>query len=262
MSTRKASGPLEDALGQLPAALRAKIITAYLELKKAALEGRFDAAGLNAGKLCEGVLRLLQKEILGTYTPFGKQLPNFADECRKVIGTSAPSVSESLRVLVPRALVFVYTMRSKRGIGHVGGDVDANVIDVATLTRVADWIICELVRVYHSLSLEEAQDIVDGLATREIPEIWEVDGKKRVLNPGLTKKTQTLLLLYSDPSSAVLIEDLCSWVEYANIAHYRRDVLRPMHKARLIEYDEEVGSVRLSPSGVKEVEDLRKRGAT
>jgi hypothetical protein len=260
MSTLKPSAsPLERALGGIPKDFRPKLVGAYLALKEAARDERHDVAGLNAGKFCEAVVRLLQKETSGSFTPFGKQIPNFADECRAIITSNSPSTPESLRVVVPRALVFVYTMRSKRGIGHVGGDVDANGIDVATMARVADWIVCELIRVYHSLSLEEAQDLVDGLVIREMPEIWEVDGKKRILRNGLNVKNQTLLLLYSEPSSAVLAEDLCSWVEYTTLSLYRRDVLRPMHRARLIEYDEDVGSVRLSPTGTKEAEEVRRR---
>jgi hypothetical protein len=60
-------------------------------------------------------------------------------------------------------------MRNKRGIGHVGGDLDANSIDISAMAKVADWTVCELIRLYHGLSLEEAQDIVDGLAVRQLP---------------------------------------------------------------------------------------------
>lgn len=161
---------------------------------------------------------------------------------------------ESLRVVVPRALVFIYTMRSKRGIGHIGGDVDANTIDIATMVRTADWIICELIRVYHTLSLEEAQDLVDGISVRQLPDIWEVNGKKRVLRPGLTAKQQTLFLLYHEPTSVVLAEDLYTWVEYDQLRTYRRDVLTPLHNARLIEFDKENDAVHLSPTGAHEVE--------
>lgn len=253
------TSPLEQALAGVSNEFRSKLVTAYLAIKAAAVLDRDEVAGLNAGKFCEAVLRLLQKEVSGTFTPFGKQIPNFADECRAIITASASTVPESIRVVVPRALVFVYTMRSKRGIGHVGGDVDANGIDIATMTRVADWIVCELIRVFHRLSLEEAQDLVDSLAVREMPEIWEVDGKKRILHSGLNFREQTLLLLYSDPSSAILAEDLCSWVEYSKLALYRRDVLRPLHKSRFIEFDEETDSVRLSPSGSQEAEVVRRR---
>jgi hypothetical protein len=124
------------------------------------------------------VLRFLQHEITGKYTPFNKQIGNFADECRALITSTNTAVTESLRIVMPRALVFVYTVRNKRGIGHVGGDVDANRIDAMTITRNCDWIVCELIRVYHNLSLEEAQDLVDGLAQRTIPDIWHVGGKK------------------------------------------------------------------------------------
>lgn len=263
MSTSKHSGsPLEASLSGIPDTFRERLVESYLELKDAASHERHDLAGLNAGKFCETVLRFAQQEVLGTFTPFGQKIASFTDDCRKIITAHAPTVAESVRVLIPRALVFVYSMRNKRGIGHVGGDVDANAIDIATMARVADWIICELIRVYHKLSLEEAQDLVDGLAVRAMPDIWEVDGKKRVLRKGLNIKSQTLLLLYSDPSSTVLDEDLREWVEYATLALYRRDVLRPLHKSRLVEYDEEVGSVRLSPSGVQEAEALRRASNT
>lgn len=37
----------------------------------------------------------------------------------------------SLRLVIPKAVSLIYTLRNKRGIGHVGGDVDANAIDGA-----------------------------------------------------------------------------------------------------------------------------------
>lgn len=151
--------------------------------------------------------------------------------------------------------MFLYTIRNKRGIGHIGGDVDANKIDLAAMLTTADWIICELIRIFHGLSLEEAQDLVDGISFKKIPAIWDVAGKKRVLKSGLSNQHQTLLLLYSDVESTVLSEDLCGWVEYANLAMYKKRVLLPLHDKRLIEYDRESEVVYLSPLGAKEVEE-------
>jgi hypothetical protein len=145
-------------------------------------------------------------------------------------------------------------MRSKRGIGHVGGDVDANRVDIATMTRVADWVVCELIRTYHKLSLEAAQELVDALAARETPDIWEVEGQRRVLRSDLTMKQKTLLVLHAEPTTAASVDDLCSWLECGKHAVYRRDVLRPLHKTRLVEFNEMTGIVRLSPLGVSEVE--------
>lgn len=254
MSTPKPESPLEQALAGVPTQFRKRLLTAYESLKRDHAEGRYEAAGLAAGKFCEVGLRLLQHVVLGSSTPFGSRISNFADECRKLVTSPTKPAVESLRAVVPRALVFMYTMRSKRGIGHVGGDVDSNHIDSATLARLADWVICEVIRVYHGLSLEEAQDLVDALATRTLPDIWEVAGKKRVLRAGLSASQEVLLLLYQDPSSFVLTEDLCEWIEYSQPSMFKRNVLRPLHKKRLIEFDEESGVVYLSPTGVREVE--------
>lgn len=254
-NTSSSKSPLESALAKLPAPFRSKIVQPFLDSKKKLGEGNFEGVGLASGKFCESVLRLLQHETTGASIPFGQKIPDFSIECRKIIDSPKGSASESLRIVMPRALVFVYTVRNKRGIGHVGGDVDANRIDAVTIARACDWVVCELIRVYHNLSLEEAQDIVDNLSERHLPDVWSVGGKKRILRAGLPFKDQVLLLCYSDQSSSVFVADLFEWVEYSNASVFRRDVIRPLHKARLIEYDSESELVTLSPKGVHEVEE-------
>lgn len=247
---------LNNALKGIEKNIRKRLVDSYIDLKRNLAESRHEATGLGAGKLCEAAIRHLQVRAFGSSTPFGKNIPNFADECRKII--SAPSganITESEKAILPRALVFLYTMRNKRGIGHVGGDVDPNAIDGALIGRTADWIVCELIRVHHNLSLEEAQDLVDGLAVRQLPDVWEVSGKKRVLRDGLAAKDQLLLLMYSCKDQSVLTEDLVSWVEYSNPAVLRSRILGALHKGRFVEWDRESEFVTLSPKGAKYVED-------
>ena len=254
MSTSSHNPDLDPTLSGIQARYRSKITAAYLDLKKNHLEARIDAAGLAAGKFCEAVLRHLQFVVTGTSTPFNRRIPNFADACRQLITSPTGSASESERTVIPRALIFAYTMRNKRGIGHVGGDVDANRIDLAVLSAVADWVVCELIRLYHGLSLEEAQDLVDGISIRRLPAIWEVAGRKRVLQDGLSAKDQVLLILYSSKDS-ILVEDLLAWVEYKRMDHFKHKVLKPLHDKRLIEFDRESDCIHLSPKGASDVEE-------
>jgi hypothetical protein len=113
MSTPKPESPLLQALAGVPSQFRQKLVKAYEDLKRDHAEGRYENAGLAAGKFCEVVIRVLQHALTGAFTTFGTKIPNFADECRKLITTPAGSSPESLRTVVPRALVFMYTMRSK-----------------------------------------------------------------------------------------------------------------------------------------------------
>jgi hypothetical protein len=249
---------LEIALNNIPHKFREKIINTFLEIKKRAslanYNSDYDSLGLSLGKFSEIILRLVQLEVTGTYTPFGEHIKNFAQIVDALSKTDKSKSSDSLRILIPRALNFLYTVRNKRAIGHVGGDVEANEIDMSTSVRIADWIMCELIRIYHKLSIEEAQDIVDTISTRSLPVIWEVNGKKRILRTDLNYKEKVLLLLYSEPQNGILIEDLFEWVEYSSLSMFKSAVIKPLHDGRLIEFDKEFETVHISPLGNNIVE--------
>ena len=247
---------LHDAILGIEERLRKRLIDTYLDVKEAYAQGQYDACGLRAGKFCEVVLRILQHELTGSHVPLGQKLPNFTDECRSLEKLPKSAGNESVRVMLPRAIDFVYTLRNKRDIGHVGGDVDANEIDAATCSRTVDWCVAELIRLYHGVSLEEAQELIDALAVRQLPAIWEISGRKRVLRNGLSLRQQTLCLLYSDPHTAVASEDLVEWIDTARPADFKARVLRPMHTERLIEYDRTTETVMLSPLGAERAETL------
>jgi len=254
MSTPKPKSPLKVALANVPHEFRSRIIKAYLALKSRHAENKHDAAGLSAGKLCEAVVRLLQYQLKKSFTPFGQQLATVSGECERFTQLPKTAGNDSLRIVLPRAVSLLYTLRNKRGIGHVGGDVDANAIDGMTIARISDWIVCELIRVFHNMSLEEADALINSLASRDIPDVWEVGGRKRVLRTDLDFKQKTLLLLYSDTEVAMMAEDLFAWSKYSNFAVYKRRVLGELDRENLIDYDRDTDTVILSPLGVKRVE--------
>lgn len=254
MSTHQPKTFLDGALSGIPKGIRTRLIDAHIKVRAALVDGNFDNVGQRAGHFCECALRALQHELTGSFTPFGQRLPTFHDECIRLQGLPKTAGPESLRIVLPRALDFLYTLRNKRGIGHVGGDVDANEIDAVTCRRICDWAVCELTRVFHNLSLEEAQSVLDALAVRELPQVWRVSGKRRILDPSLDYKSQVLLLLHGEIDSTALTEDLFEWVEHPRMSNFRSRVLGALHEMRLVEYDRSTETVTLSPAGAKKVE--------
>jgi hypothetical protein len=174
------------------------------------------------------------------------------DACKAL--ESEAQLSRSLRIQIPRMLVALYEVRNNRGVGHVGGEVDPNKMDATTVVAMSKWLVAELVRVFHAMDASSAADAVDALIERDLPIIWEVNGKKRVLAPKLSLADKTLLLLYSEPGE-VAEGTLRGWVEASNPTAYRRDILQKAHRARLIEYDAENRTARISPSGMRVVEN-------
>jgi hypothetical protein len=150
-------------------------------------------------------------------------------------------------------LIGLYEIRNNRGVGHVGGDVNPNEMDSRVVLEMSKWIMAELVRLFHNLTTNEATKVVESLVERTIPVVWIIDGRRRVLKLGLQKKDEVLLLLYSstDPVSE---RDLLEWVEHSNASVFRDNVLKRLHRDRLIEFDEANGEAHISPRGIAYVE--------
>lgn len=255
MNTQNQNLSLEQALSSIPKTLRKRLINNYSAIKNQALEGKHDTIGHQAGKLAEVLLRVLQFILTGTNTPLSKGLSNFKGECEKLEQTPKTAGEEGIRILMPRALLFLYTMRNKRDFGHAGGEVDANEIDALTAMHVTDWCMCELVRVCHNLPIEDAQLLCNAIAERKLPVLWSILGRKRVLDTSLSYREQTLLLLYSEIEIGIPTEDLFEWTDHSHRTNYRRDVLAKIHSARLIEWDKETEIAIISPTGITEVEN-------
>jgi len=260
MGTSGSHLDLDSALSAIPKLFRTKLLTAYLNVKSTYTEGKYDTCILKAGRFCEVMLRILQKHLTGSYIPFTSKIKNYKIECENIERLPRKFGPEGLRILMPRALLFLYSIRNKRDAGHVGGEVDANAIDAAVAVRIIDWCTCELLRTVHTVSLEEAQSLLDSISSKQIPEIWSVMGRKRVLRTDRTYGEKTLLLLYSEHEYAVPTEDLFMWTEHPSLYEYKRRVLTLLHDQKLVEYDMSLEMVVLSPLGVEEVEKKLVKG--
>ena len=253
MSPSPASLTASAVLGSLPAGLRKPLLSAFDEIVTNFRQGRWEPAELNGGKLCEVVYSILRGHVDSTYPSKPTKPSNMVDACRR-LENAGSTFPRSVRIQMPRMLIALYEIRNNRGVGHSGGDVDPNHMDAVVVLYMAKWIISELVRVFHNVDTATATAVVDALVEREVPIVWEVDGVSRVLTTSLPRKDKTLLLLYGQPG-AVPERRLAEWVEHPKLTDYRKDVLRPLHRAKMVEYDQPAGLVHLSPLGVKYVEE-------
>lgn len=251
---------LENSLSRINLDFREKILDTYIELKKRYVRSfytqEFDAVGLSSGKFCEIIFRFLENEILGYYTPFDKHISNFPAAVNSLSQTSASQGNESIRIIIPRALIFIYTLRNKRGIGHVGGGIVANSTDISTIIKSIDWIVCELIRLYHNLTLEEAQLIIDSLNIKMLPDIWNVNGSKRVIREGLNYSQKVIILLYNENDNKANIKELLEWTEYSSPSMFKSKVIMKLHKEKLIEFNKLSGDVHISPLGINYAETI------
>jgi hypothetical protein len=240
----------------IPAALREEVVKRYREIASNFAEHRWEPAELNGGKFCEAVYSVLEGYITSYYAAAPSKPSSMLLACQNLekFPASATRIGDrSVRVLIPRILPALYEVRSNRGVGHVGGDVDPNFMDATMVYSLSSWVLAELIRVFHQVSTTEAQETVDVLVERKVSLVWEIEKMRRVMDPDMDKDDQVLILLYSKPSWADESE-LRSWVEYRNPTLFRTKILETLHQRRLIEYDGSAKRARISPLGSKHVD--------
>jgi len=236
----------------LPSTLTNELLSSFNEIQKNFRERRWEPAELNGGKLCEVVYTILRGHIDSSMPAKSEKPRNMVDSCH-ALEQSPTSFPRSIRIQIPRMIIALYEIRNNRNVGHTGGDVNPNEMDAVTVLYISKWIMAELVRVFHNISIKDAESVVNSLVEKNVPILWEVDGKYRVLDSELKTKDQTLLILYAK-NEMVNELDLVEWIEHSNPSIYRRDILRKLHKTRLIEYNESSKSAKISPKGILFVE--------
>lgn len=247
----------EDALSILPATLRKDLLDAFNEIVKNYREHRWEPSELNGGKLCEAVYTICVGWLDGGKYPARAKKPrNLPQACWDLERQYAHvQDSRTARILLPRMMMGLYDIRNNRGVGHAGAEVDPNKMDATAVLYIAKWLLSELVRLLHRLTTDEATAIVDGLIEREVSWVWTHENKRRVLRKGLTWKQQTLILMLTETGD-VAEADMFKWLEHPGLPSFRKDVLKALHKDRLVEYDAERRTVRLLPPGVAAAEAL------
>ena len=241
----------EQALATIPDGLRKPLLEEYGTILRNYLERRWTPSELSGGRFCEIVYTILNGYSTGNYPSSPTKPTNFVEACRAL--ESNTSNPRSFQILIPRILPALYEIRSNRGVGHVGGDVNSNHIDASVVLSITSWIMAELIRVFHNIDIQDAQKIADSLVDHQTPLVWQSGDIRRVLKPDLSIRNQILLL--SSVSKSVTKDDLLCWIEPSNRSYFYR-LLREMHRSRLIELSSDETTIELLPPGMAIVESI------
>jgi hypothetical protein len=228
-----------------------ELIGAYVEAKRNFYLGGLRLSEVEGGRFCEAAFRLLQVITTGKFTPLGKQLDT--EKIRDQLG-NLPSInfSESLRIHIPRALRVVYDIRNKRNAAHLADGIDPNTQDATLVVSVLDWVLAEFVRLYHTVSANEAQRIVESLVTRRAPAVQEFGGFLKILNPGLQASDHMLLLLYQRGKEGAYYAELFTWARQKMKANLKRTLEQLVDDRAFVHYDG--AKYFVTESGIRDVE--------
>ena len=127
----------------------------------------------------------------------------------------------------------VYDIRNKRDAAHLADGIDPNLQDATLVVSVLDWVTAEFVRIYHDVTADEAQSIIETLVTRQVPSVQDFDGFMEVLNTNLKASEYVLLILYERGTAGATYDEIESWVHPSMRANLQRTLRRAHGRSRL-----------------------------
>lgn len=203
----------------IPAELVKELLEAFAEAKRRFYRDDLRPSEIEGARFSEGVFRILEWATTQKYTPLGDTLPKVPTLLGKL--EQATTAPESVRFHIPRTLRLIYDVRNKRDVAHLGDGIDPNQQDATLVVRNMEWVLAELVRLYHNVSPTEAHGIIVDLVSKDVPLIQVFDGFPRVLKQ-LKASDHFLALLYWRGVEGATLDDLKSWARATMRAQIRR----------------------------------------
>jgi hypothetical protein len=119
-------------------------------------------------------------------------------------------------------------------------------------------VLVELIRLFYTGDINEAQHLVDNLIQIQVPEIQDFDGFLKILDPKLELKNKILLFSLHRKEEGITAEDIMTWTKERYQRGYVSTVLSQLENDQCYLHSTE-GRYYITLTGILEIS---KRHAT
>jgi hypothetical protein len=236
----------------LPAELVEQLFETYSEVKKNFWQRRLRPNEVEGGRFAEAIFRILEHRTTGRYTPLGTPL-NTDNIIRALAQIPSPIQPDSVRLHIPRTLRVIYDIRNKRDAAHLADKIDPNLQDATIVVSCCEWVLAELVRLYHNADPNMAQREIETIVKRRVPIIQEFGTTLKTLNPKLSLAERLLVLLYFRDQQGATAGELSNWIKPKQKKNLKSTLWHLEHEKDLIH--EENGLFLITSAGQFNVEE-------
>ena len=185
---------VKNLSSHIEASIVCDLIETYEELISKHRSSDLEGALTKAGRFVENTLRAIE------YLRTSKTLTEIKSVQKTIMQLeNQTTLPESLRLLIPRVVGMIYSLRSKKDAVHVK-EIDPTKIDVSLAVAAASWVIAELIRLYHVSDENDVVSAMDILSRTTIPMIETIDGEVFVGKKVPAAMELLLLLAHANPS--------------------------------------------------------------
>jgi hypothetical protein len=228
-----------------------ELLAAYQEAKHNYYVGGLRLSAVEGGRFCEAAFRMLEQQTSAKFTDLNRPLDSEAI-IKRLENISSNAAPDAVRIHIPRSLRVVYDIRNKRDAAHLADGIDPNLQDATLVISILDWVLAEFLRLHHSVSPTQAQEIIAGLVVRKAPAVEDFDGFLKILKPELKVSGYILLLLYERRLNGATFKEIEAWVHPSMRRNLQRALDQQVHDKAHIHFSGE--RYFLTKLGAAEVE--------
>jgi len=245
---------LVELLNDLPQTVNKELFRTLLEeyrgIKAAYYAQNYELTLTKSGKFVEITFQILSDIAFGEIP----EEPKFNEICKRLERIPEKDLHVSIRILIPRVVLTLYTIRSKRGAVHINNEVSPNFIDSTLAVTSCDWIVGEFLRLYLTKEQKEVLRIINSISKMHVPLVEEISGELVILNPEMTAKEQILSLLLQRHPNPIQRKDIRQWVKGKSTRQTNR-ALSDLESESLV--FETRDGVTLTSKGIVEAEKVQ-----
>jgi hypothetical protein len=212
--------------------------------------GDWEGSLLKIGKFVEAVTKCL-------YIYCGQSLPPTR---RFKVGVIVKNLEQlgnyddTVRILIPKACVFIYDIANNRGARHDPEGIDPNKMDASVAIPIVSWVLAELVRFADGKAdLKVAMLLVEGLSTKKYPYFEDIDGRTYINLKGLSARDVGLLILNAIYPKRITREQLIDMIHRHNFSKNSARVATQRLKGSV---DDDNDNWKLRGIGLQEAEKM------
>jgi hypothetical protein len=181
------------------------------------LAREWDRVAQDLGKFAEAVTKAIME--LGNITPgaTGRQF-KVTNELRR-FESHQPPLPEVLRMVVPKALIFITEIVNNR-LGRHDTELDPHAMDATAVMPMGSWVLAELVRFSSpTTDRDAATALILALTAKVVPFFEVIEGRTYIHNAHELKPEEiAVLLLYHAYPGRVAYDELVRAVKRHGIA--------------------------------------------
>jgi hypothetical protein len=219
----------------------------------------WDGVALKVGKFVEAVTKSLVL-YCGRTLPANARHFSAGQELRRLEQQVDQSYGDVVRLVIPKACLFMYEVVNNRGGRHDPGEIDANEMDAKVIVPMMQWVLAELVR-FCSVGKDTsaAANLIDGITNKVYPAFEDLDGRTYVTGAGHSAPDVGLLLLHQKYPGRISRKDLVQSI----VRHGQSDASAKMAVTRMSGLLDDVnGNLKLRLHGRQKAAELLKTRKT